>query len=188
VGCYSALNASDGIQLYQSQGCTINGCTIEGNVQSGDLNGDNIIVESNSNFNHIHGNTVRQSSRFFAGTATAGGSTTVTLPATRNTTYDDFYNGMTIRVLSGTGSGQTKTISDYVAATGVVTVSSAWSTNPDGTSVVQITLAARPRYGIRLNNDCNLNKVTDNDCFYAGGTGSFSDAGVGTVTASANRT
>lgn len=75
-----------------------------------------------------------------AGTATAGASTTITLEADSDAAaVDDFYNGDTIELTGGTGSGQTATITDYDADTRVVTVDAAWSTNPDNTTTYEIT-------------------------------------------------
>ena len=71
------------------------------------------------------------------GTATAGGASTITLPAAAIAT-DDIYNGSSITITSGTGSGQTRIISDYVGATKVATVSVAWATQPNNTSVFTI--------------------------------------------------
>ena len=71
------------------------------------------------------------------GTAQAGASTTITLATTASAT-DDLYNAQTVYISSGTGSGQLRTISDYVGSTKVVTVSSAWTTTPDGTSVYEV--------------------------------------------------
>jgi hypothetical protein len=75
----------------------------------------------------------------FSGTATAGGASTITLPATQSSgeatsTTDDFYNDMMIHIVAGTGATQINFISDYVGATKVATVSSAWGTTPDNTS------------------------------------------------------
>lgn len=72
------------------------------------------------------------------GTAQAGASSTITLPSTFSST-DGTYNGLTITITSGTGVGQVRTISGYVGSTKVATVSSAWTTNPDATSVFLIT-------------------------------------------------
>lgn len=69
-----------------------------------------------------------------ANTAQAGASTTITLN-TGASAVDNFYNGSAIVIRSGTGSGQTKTITGYVGSTKVATVNSAWSVNPDATSV-----------------------------------------------------
>jgi hypothetical protein len=70
------------------------------------------------------------------GTAQAGSATTITLASTANAT-DDYYNNSLVSILSGTGAGQTREITDYVGATKVATVA-AWSTNPDNTSVYAV--------------------------------------------------
>ena len=66
----------------------------------------------------------------------AGTSTSITLAATASAT-DDYYNAMTVYISDGVGSGQIRTISDYDGTTKIATVSSAWTTNPDGTSVYE---------------------------------------------------
>lgn len=70
-------------------------------------------------------------------TAQAGAATSITLAAA-DTQADDYYNTMVIKITGGTGSGQEKTITDYVNATKVATVNSAWTTNPDATSTYTI--------------------------------------------------
>ena len=70
------------------------------------------------------------------GTAQGGSATTIQLATTASTT-DDIYNSMTVYISSGTGSGQIKVITDYVGSTYTATVS-AWSTNPDNTSVYEV--------------------------------------------------
>ena len=70
------------------------------------------------------------------GTATAGGGSTITLPAAA-IAVDDIYNGSTITITGGTGAGQIRIISDYTSAR-VATVSVAWSTQPDNTSTFSI--------------------------------------------------
>lgn len=72
------------------------------------------------------------------GTAVAGASTTIELEHTAST-INDFYVGSTIETTGGTGSGQTKTITDYDAATFTATVDSAWSTNPASGTTYEIT-------------------------------------------------
>lgn len=71
------------------------------------------------------------------GTAAAGGASTITLAAGASA-VDDTYNGMSIVITAGTGSGQSRVVSDYVGATKVATVSVAWVTPPDVTSVYSI--------------------------------------------------
>jgi len=75
--------------------------------------------------------TVRQN------TAQAGGASTITLDASASA-VDDEYNDMAITIVSGTGVGQTRYISDYVGSTKVGTVGSAWTTQPDSSSVFRI--------------------------------------------------
>lgn len=70
-------------------------------------------------------------------TAQAGAATTITLAAA-DSEADDYYNNMVIKITGGTGSGQEKTITDYVNATKVATVDSTWTTNPDATSTYTI--------------------------------------------------
>ena len=77
------------------------------------------------------------STQIATGTAQAGAATTITLAAT-SSALDDFYNAATIAITSGTGSGQSKTITDYVGSTKVATVST-WTTNPDSSSVYTIS-------------------------------------------------
>lgn len=71
-------------------------------------------------------------------TAQAGGTNTITLHSGASSN-DDIYNGSTIKITGGTGSGQTRIISDYVHSTKVATVSENWTTQPDNTSTFTIT-------------------------------------------------
>ena len=70
-------------------------------------------------------------------TAQAGASTTITLDSGASST-DDIFNGSRIRITGGTGSGQTRIISDYVGSSKVATVSVAWETNPSSDSTFVI--------------------------------------------------
>ena len=75
---------------------------------------------------------------FVTGTATAGGATTITLEAGKVFVTNQWTNSQ-IRIVSGTGAGQIRTISTNSAgASPVLTVSSAWATNPDATSTYVI--------------------------------------------------
>jgi hypothetical protein len=73
-----------------------------------------------------------------SGVAQAGSSTTITLKSTASAT-NDIYNGMYVTITSGTGSGQTRLIEDYVGSTKVATVDVAWATAPNNTSNYEIT-------------------------------------------------
>lgn len=72
------------------------------------------------------------------GTAQAGGASTITLDAGASA-VNQAYQFDIISITSGTGAGQSKYITNYVGSTKVATVNSAWSSNPDNTSVFEIT-------------------------------------------------
>lgn len=72
------------------------------------------------------------------GTAQAGTADTITLDAGASA-VDDFYTGMVIRLTSGTGANQIRSIIKYVGSTKVATISNtAWATTPDSTSVFRV--------------------------------------------------
>lgn len=71
------------------------------------------------------------------GTATAGAASTITLRAGAVAT-DDYYNKQLLKIVAGTGAGQSEYISDYVGSTKVATMAANWKTNPDNTSVYSI--------------------------------------------------
>lgn len=69
------------------------------------------------------------------GTATAGSSTTLTTALTLPGGLKDY----TIRLTSGTGAGQERTIAyNSIGTNSVITVTSAWTTTPDATSTFVI--------------------------------------------------
>lgn len=70
-------------------------------------------------------------------TAQAGASTTITLDASASAS-NSFYNNCLIKLIGGTGSGQSRFITGYVGSTKVATVNSAWVTNPDNTTTFSI--------------------------------------------------
>lgn len=72
------------------------------------------------------------------GTAQAGAAGTITLDTSASGT-DDFYNGQLIYIVSGTGAGQSRVISDYVGGTTkVASVGSNWAETPNSSSVFVI--------------------------------------------------
>ena len=81
-----------------------------------------------------------------AGTAQAGAASTITLAAGA-AAQNEFYRYMTVHIHQGTGAGQKRTISGYVGATKVATVSANWTTLPDNTSVYSVT-PAMPLRGV----------------------------------------
>lgn len=73
-----------------------------------------------------------------SGTAAAGSTGTTLNLAASALAVDSVYNGMTVSITGGTGSGQSRTITAYVGATKIATVA-AWSVTPDATSTYAIT-------------------------------------------------
>lgn len=71
---------------------------------------------------------------FATGTATAGGASTLTNSG--KTWATNQWTNSQIRIVSGTGAGQIRTIASNTGT--VITVSSAWTTQPDATSVYNI--------------------------------------------------
>lgn len=70
-------------------------------------------------------------------TAQGASNNTITLEAAASA-IDSEYNTFRIYISSGTGSGQTKTITGYVGSTKVATVDSNWTVNPDASSIYEI--------------------------------------------------
>lgn len=75
-----------------------------------------------------------------SGTAQSAGSLSITFASGESST-DDFFNNTSIEITGGTGSGQTRIISDYVGSTRVATITVAWTTTPDSTSTYEIRIA-----------------------------------------------
>lgn len=71
------------------------------------------------------------------GTAQAGGASTITLRSGAVAT-DAYYAKQLLRIVAGTGAGQSEYISSYVGATKVATMGAAWAVPPDNTSVYEI--------------------------------------------------
>lgn len=76
------------------------------------------------------------------GTASAATTTSITLASTptfgTTAITDDYYNGATVRIVSGTNSGQQAVATDYDAGTRVITVTEWPGGTPSGTIVYDI--------------------------------------------------
>lgn len=128
---------------------TISGAALQGiRVRSIDIDLSDVTVSNNVVTGADGGEAtgegieiIAEASPTESGTAAAGSSTTITLAGSASAT-DDFYNGWEVTITSGTGSGQTRTISDYVGSTKVATVSSAWTTPPNATSTYSLLRTA----------------------------------------------
>lgn len=82
------------------------------------------------------------------GTAAGGAAGSITLDGSASAT-DDFYASPNrpcrVRIVEGTGAGQSRFANDYVGSTKVLTVTQNWATNPDSTSVFILdAVAASP--------------------------------------------
>ena len=71
-------------------------------------------------------------------TARTGSTSTILNMAATSSPLDDAYAGATVRILSGTGAGQSRLIATYAGATKEATVEAAWTTIPDATSVYSL--------------------------------------------------
>lgn len=78
------------------------------------------------------------------GTATAGAASTVTLAAGASA-VDGFYNGMPIRITSGTGSGSSGVVVAYNGTSKLATVAHPWAVAPGASSGYSIDANARYR-------------------------------------------
>lgn len=76
-------------------------------------------------------------SLIISGTATSGSSNTITLNSSASNNNDAYIRRL-IYIESGTGSGQWAYITSYNGSTKVATISTSWSTPPNGTSVYSI--------------------------------------------------
>ena len=84
-------------------------------------------------------------------TAQAGAAGSITLDASASATTQ-IYAGCLVKIVSGTGAGQTRVILTYNGSTKVATVDWNWTTTPDNTSVFVVLYADSPR----LDNNMNI--------------------------------
>ncbi len=176
-----AANLS-GVFLNNCESCQISGNDLAACGQQANSTHSGILIGASRTCN-VQGNTVRDSLAMDTGTAQSGGADTIQLATTAHSA-NDWYNGLTVAITGGTGSGQSKTIADYTGSTRTATVSTAWATPPDNTSVYAIYNSVRTYYGIRITSGVG-NLVTNNDLL--GVHTPLSDAGTGTITAAGNR-
>ena len=72
-----------------------------------------------------------------SGTAQAGTSSTIQL-ASATSFADDALIGATVMLVSGTGAGQSRVVTDWVSSTDTATVAPNWTTNPSSDSVYNV--------------------------------------------------
>ena len=88
----------------------------------------------------------------FSGLVVSATSTTIVLRtdatgANNEVLYGNTANSNIVSIVGGTGAGQQRTISTYAAGTRTITVSSAWTTTPDTSSVYSIGRLTTSRSG-----------------------------------------
>ena len=76
------------------------------------------------------------------GTAQTANTNSITL-ASGADSLNDFYREMQVTITSGTGAGQTKTITTYNGTSKVATVDTNWSVVPDNTSAYSVLIQKR---------------------------------------------
>ncbi len=108
-------------------------------ITAGTVNGTSVVSECVGTFDLV---TPSSSEVVRTNTAQAGSSTTITLDSGASSS-DNLYQYDTINIVGGTGAGQARFIISYVGSTKVATVDSAWTTNPDSTSVFTLTQTAK---------------------------------------------
>lgn len=84
------------------------------------------------------GNVARLGDRGSTATCQAGSTVNNAILHAWESDQNDIYNGYKIEILSGTGAGQVRYITDYVGSTVTASVSPAWSTAPHSDSVYSI--------------------------------------------------
>lgn len=87
------------------------------------------------------------------GEATSGAASTITLALNSATTtlgrvsnVENFYQGMYVEIISGTGEGQIRRIKTYAGSTRIATIEPNWTTNPAGDSRYSIVSPIKEDY------------------------------------------
>ena len=147
------------VSIYNNSTLSSNGTAIAVKTSNNALFVANI--SPNTSFNiananligSVSGTSIRISGyEHYSGLTNTATSTTITLAIDATGANNEGYfanvaNSNVISIVAGTGAGQQRTISSYVAATRVATVSSAWTTTPDTTSVYSIGRLTTTRSG-----------------------------------------
>lgn len=95
------------------------------------------------------------------GTAQAGSGTSITLAVGASST-NDYYNNLYIITTGGTGSGQTRRVSDYNGTTKVATITAAWTTPLDATTTYRFAFSdIRPAAALTNQTTINLSLGVD---------------------------
>jgi len=142
------VGVCDGVLPFESPRYTI----VPANVYDGFVAGtDKLKVHTDE----ITDGLIDDETRLHGGTAQAGGASTITLAAGAVAT-DDYYKHSIVAITAGTGAGQAGVISSYVGSTRVATMTAAWATQPDNTSIyVVLPLGTLPLDSDGVNAACD---------------------------------
>lgn len=111
--------------------------TLFGNYSTNALSYDNLSLSRSRVRNQQERGTAQ-----LAGTATSATSTTLEDTSESANIVDDAYNGEYLRIVYGTGAGQTRLISDTSSASSQITVSTAWTQTPSTDSKYEVSVAS----------------------------------------------
>lgn len=107
-----------------------------------DFRGQNLVLEPTPGSSETNGLFMVYKAlppKLNSANAVASGAQTITLDSTADP-RDDYYTDSRIYIVSGTGIGEMKTITDYVGSTKVATVNSAWTNAPTTSSVYSLLI------------------------------------------------
>jgi hypothetical protein len=147
------------IRVYNNNTSTNNATAIVVKTSNNSIFVANLVPTSNLNLananviGNISGTSVRIAGyEHYSGFPVAWDTSTITLAldatgANNEVLYGNTSNSNIVSIVAGTGAGQQRTISSYVAATRVLTVSSPWTTTPNATSVYSIGRLTTTRSG-----------------------------------------
>lgn len=86
--------------------------------------------------------------------ATAGASGSLT--DTKRREENNFWKGGTLEIIAGTGIGQRRDITGFTQSTGVFTITPAWGTTPDTTSIYIAVKSFTNKINAAFNNLCTM--------------------------------
>lgn len=171
-------NGQEGIQLFNASECTITGNFVAENSQvAGDRAADNIVVESHSHRNSFSRNVARQALRYSVQRILPGGGGSLLFAEGGAPTDDDYYRGMSARVVGVAPAGSANPVVAYSAANRSFRFENPWVVIPRPGYSLEISVAARPRFGLRINAGCSNNFVAGNELEGGGADGALADAG-----------
>ncbi|MFB9756372.1 right-handed parallel beta-helix repeat-containing protein [Paenibacillus hodogayensis] len=150
------------LKVTDARHCTLANNKIEECGQ--ESNKGDILLDSASSYNHIHGNSVRNRLKH-AGAAKAATAGTLQL-ADEASAEDNAYKDMLVFITKGMGIGQKRTITSFSGVNKIAQCSPNWSTVPDSTSEYEIRYGSIDAIHIASNTEM-FNRVENNQILFA---------------------